>query len=693
MCEVGAAMRVLRVHVLVAATLLAVGCGGSKVQEPDVSNAGETPVATDAGTGNVSPGGVDPADQPPTYDIPPAACTPMAKRFEPGPTPQSFTDYCAGCHQADGRGKGEIPNLTRFELDRLRAGTRHGFSSKMSIYSRDIVSEGDLSQLIANWRKAAVTLEQTEQCLPALPPDNANWKANGIAAARKPDALGQACVNCHTPDLYDLAVVGYDYGTIARRALLHVDEKDARTLFEYIKNIRAESQLPAQNPADFRPFQQGGAPLQCTDPADCDHAFGLELVRRVPQLKETVSTLPEALALRDAFLAESPRVMPIGIALNRWTEDEFRGDAHARMNEWIPDHSYVPNSEKSREELHAIQDAYLASPSFETLKPLLEKIDTLAEIPERFGATGQMKEILKNKYKSVQVAGHLMRMAKSGQAFAAMPAYFNLLGSSLATANYNPMWAVGDAARVMDNGFAADDLAAFSPEQLKKIGGGATPQSEMSQLRLTWFWVGFMFDYGVLHSGKSNATRSTEYFTGQMYELKYFNHVNYMRFQKAWSQGYTPGLSVRSDGKQSIASASAQIWNYYQAYERGVAHSQRPNDPKNWFMPAIGEQRQLYVDINANLARANALLIIDAAARDGVDDKPATTSSLGWMRKFFEQTVHRVSFAQGEAGLSGQALADFRLLKQLDDVIAAACESRPLKYKEAVFPGHCDYPK
>ncbi len=683
-----------RLLIVCLSVFSACGGGGSPAPLTMSGSGGGVSVsnATGGGLGGAG-GGSATVDAPPTYDIPPPACTPVTKRFEPGQTPAVYTEYCAGCHQADGTGKDGIPNLTRFPKDRLLEGTRRGFSQKMSAYTRDIVTEADLSQLMANWSKQSLDLPQTESCLPALSPDTANWKANGLAAARKPDALRQACVNCHTADLYDLATVGYDYGTIARRALLHVDENDAKTLFRYIKNLREELNLPAQDPMAFRPFQQGGAPLQCDGPADCDHRFGLELKQRVPQLLKTVASLADAKALRDAFLKQTPRVMPIGVPLNRWTEDGFRGEPHARFTEWIPDFSYLPTSEENRKKLYALQDAYLASPSWESLRPILEQIDTLAEIPDSFGATGGIKSILKNKYKSVQIAGHVMRLAKSGQAFADLPAYVNVLNLPSDTANFNPMWAVGDEARTLDDGFGPADLAMFSPEQLKKIGATSSPQAELSQLRLTWFWIGFMFDYGVLHSGKSNSTRSTEYFTGQMYLMGYYNHVNYMRFQKAWAQAFVPGLSVRKDGKQSAASASAQNWGYYQAYERGVIHSKYPNNPEAWNLPAAGEKRQLYLDMEANLLRANALLIIDAAQASGVDDKQALVSSLGWMRSFMSQTVHRVPFDQGEAGLSGQALSDYRLLKQMDQAIAAACEARVLAYKEAVFPGHCDFPK
>jgi hypothetical protein len=668
----------LRTWVNVA--LLLAACG-SELRVPQIS------VGTDGGNGNQD-GGI-PVVSPPTYEIPPPACTPVVKRFEPGPVPSAYTRYCADCHQPDGTGKGDIPALIHFPLDRLLAGTRRGFSLKMPAFERSLISEAALSQLKANWSQTPIDAEQTETCLPELPLDTTRWKEKGLAAARRPDALGQACVNCHAPDLLDIAMVGYDLGTVARRALLHVDETDAKALVQYVDRLRTERNLPERDPAQFRPFQPGGAPLSCATPAECDDAFGKALVARVPLLLKTVATLADAKALRDAFLQQTPRTMPIGIALNRWTEDEFRGEAHARFNEWLPDFSYVPTTEENRQKLYTLQDAYLAAPSWTTLRPILSQIDTLADIPDAFGATGNVKLILKNKYQSVLVASHVMRLESEGQAFSEMPAFVNVLQAPLDQASYNPMWSVGDAARVLDDGFTDSDLAFFAPAQLKKIGTTRTMHDELGELRLTWFWIGFLYDYGVLHSGKSNSTRSTEYFTGKLYLTGYYNHVNYVRFQKAWAQGYLPGLSVRKDGKQSVASASAQNWGYYQAYERGVAHSAYPNDPTRWNLPAVGPRRELHNTIEANLIRANALLVADEAGRSGVDDKPALVSSLGWMRRFLSTTVHRVSFDQGEAGLSGQALLDFRLLKAMDSAIAAACEARVLNYKEAPFPGHC----
>jgi hypothetical protein len=628
--------------------------------------------------------------EPPLPQVPPVemvpGCIPSAAVASAAVMPDSYQRLCADCHGASGEGSKGLPGLSGASLLRLLSYARAGVANKMPSFESSLMSEADLAAVASVLAATSVRYVAEEACHAALPVlSDDEVLRQGLVAARTPDSNGYACVNCHAPDLFDLAHFDYDEATLARRALLHVDEKLAKQVFRYIAVQRKRWALTPV-PRSTRVFQPGGEPLACTTEEDCDHQFGLQLVRRVPSLARPVTTLAQAQQLKTEWLAVNPRTLPIGVSLNRWTEEEARGPAHASMNEWVPDFSYQPTSETNRQALLALHDAYIASPTWLTLRPLLNRVDQLADIPAGLGITGEAKEILKEKYKSVLIGSHVLRMESAGEAFASMPAYVDTLGMPLHSVLYNPMWDVGDNARILDNGFAPEDAAKFSVAQTRKLSRPLA--DEIDQLRLTWFWVGWLFDHGVMHSGSSNSTKSTEYFNMHMYEKKLYTHVTYMRFQKAFSQAFRPGLTLRVDGKQQLASPTTQEWGYFLAYYNGRARADRP--PSEWKMPPIGEKRQLFLDILANLIRTNILLVTEEVARIGVEDKPMTQEKIGWMRGWLADDYHRLSFAN-VAALSGQARIDADMLNAMDAAVAAACDNRPLRYRETLFVGHCDY--
>lgn len=614
------------------------------------------------------------------------ACLTGTQTFEPGPVPLSYVRLCADCHGSDAKGRGDIPGLMGVGREKLVQVVRAGVAGKMPGFEKELVSEADLHQLTATWSGNPVTADQTESCgssAATLTP--LQIKEQGLAAARKPDAQGFACVSCHSPDLFDMAYLGFDEASIARRGLLHVDGDAVKAVFRYVHQLRKEHALPDRNPLLVRPFQPGGKPLTCANPEECDHAFGKELVARVPSLAlPRLGTLAQAESFKSEFLAVNPRTMPIGIALNRWTEDGFRGAEHGRFNEWIPDISYRPHSETDRAALHALHDAYIAQPSWSTLGAIVKAVDTHAAVPE---ATAQVQEILKNKYKSVLIASHLFRLQSGGQEFGDMPAYLNPFGVG-ANAHDNPWWAVGDAARVMDNGYdEAVEGKMFAPAQIAKISLPFTPRSEITSLRLTWFWLGFLFDNGVMHSGQSNATKSTEYFTMQLYGLKSYTHVAYVRFQKAFSQAFRAGTSVRTDGKGFLASNASQEWSYMAGYENTWRVDTK--SPASWKLPPEGEKRELFLRTQANMVRANALLIAHEARTSGVENKDLLKANLQWGPKWLMKTLHNKTYAVGATDLTGDAAADGALFDDMFAAIDAACEKRPLKYKETTYPNRC----
>lgn len=621
-------------------------------------------------------------------------CLTGTQSFEPGPTPESYVRLCASCHGGDGKGKGDIPGLLSVNKERFLQIVRSGVEGKMPAFEKELIGEADLHQLMATWQNAPLTAEQTESC--ASTTENltpAQIREQGIAAARKPDAQGFACVSCHSPDLFDIAFLGYDEASIARRGLLHVDGENVKSVFRYVNQLRKEHNIPDRDPFMFRPFQPGGKPLDCkpgNGPGEypgthCDHVFGLELIKRVPTLAlSRLGTLEQALQFKNEFLNLNPRTMPIAIPLNRWTEDSFRGPEHGRFNEWIPDISYRPNTDTDRAALHNLHDAYIANPSWTTLTPILKSIDTHASVPD---ATSRIQMILKDKYKSVLIASHLFRLQNKGESFASMPAFLDAMKGGYKE-HFNPWWAVGDQARVVDNGWNdAEHLAMFAPSQLEKIVQPHTPRSEITSTRLTWFWLGFLYDNGVMHSGLSNSTNSTEYFTMQMYNMRYFTHVTYMRFQKLFAQAFRPGTSLRSDGKQFFAGERAQRWGYMLAY--GNTWRDLAVRPQNWKLPPGGEKQDLFLRTQANFFRANALLLAHEARKSGVEYREPLVAGVTTQAQWLMKSIHNLDYARSMKGLTGEAAADQALLDDMFVALETACENRPLAYKEAPYPNPC----
>jgi hypothetical protein len=521
-------------------------------------------------------------------------------------------------------------------------------------FEPELVAEADVHQMYATWSEKPLTAEQTESCgtssVVTLTP--AEIRLRGIAAARKPDNKGFACVSCHSPDLFDVAYMGFDEATISRRGLMHVNGDDVKDIFRYVHLLRKEHKLPDRDPKNTRPFQPGGVPLSCSNPVDCDHVFGLELIKRVPSLAEArISTLAKAREFRDQFHSLNAREMPIGIALNRWTEDEFRGPEHGRFNEWIPDISYLPNSAEDRNALYQLHDAYIANPSWKTLGSILAELDLRGTVPD---ATLRVNDILKEKFKSVLIGSHLLRLESAGEKFASMPHYINVFGTS--PSNYNPFWSLGDHARVMDNNYGPDRDAMFAPSQVSKILAPHTRRTEITMLRLSWFWLGFLF-------------------------------VAYMRFKKVFAQAYGTGTSVRKDGKQSLASNISQWWNYYAGYNNIWPLDTKP--PSEWRLPPIGEKRELFLRTHANMVRAMALLLKDDASTNGVENKDMVLESVKWMPLWIMKTIHGKDFNAGAGGLSGDAFSDWTLMNEMQVAIAGACEKRELNYKETTYPNRC----
>jgi mono/diheme cytochrome c family protein len=648
-----------------------------------------------------------------TYTVPdytPGQCAPtVTARADAGVAPpglsKAFEQQCAGCHGARGQGEGGIPALPgELTLGQYMSVARYGKGPRMPPFSAERVTDWQLASDYA-FLEGLRLVESTDAACAGAPrePVARQWtteaiqraSTSGLSAWRTPDGEGAACASCHGPDPIDLAYIGYRDGDVLRRALLHVDAPNAWRVVDWVHALRARHAIVPKDRMSFRPLQPGGAALPGATAAERDHVFGQRLAQAVPALAGApVRTLVAAQAARDGLLALDPRTLPVGITFNRWTEDRHHGEAHRTLGDWMPDRPHLPVDAAAREALFTLHDAYLANPTWDSLLAILQAEKSKTFIPGLENVSNP-REFFQHKHRSVLFAQHLFRAELLG-----LPGL-----SSRGTAPFpfdNSPWMVADRARTSQSAIAnckLDGLCAGFPLLSDDIASGSTQgglSGELERLKLPWFYVGWQFDFSLYQTHGSNSTRSSEYFTGQLYGQGYYNHLTFMRFRKNLSAAYEPG--GLPENQRRLAHEAANNFGYFLAYGRGMG----TNTPKD------ATARELYTKLLANSIRMTVLLMTDEVKRTGqahgiinpdtlsttepwglrVLARPTSASGLG----AFLSWLHGVPIeGTPDSTWPADAVADQQQFKDLAAALDAACEARPLGYKQSPYPGHCSY--
>ncbi len=612
------------------------------------------------------------------YTAPQKLCFAKGTAVAPGKIPEAFQRNCSSCHGQDGKGIGDFPNLTSISFESLQSIVRSGKGTKMPAFNAAWISSGDLMQLSATMQSVTLTSTEEENCdtenaaVAKIPEQSfEEIQRKGIAALRKPDADGLSCAQCHAPDAIDMAYVGFDEGTILRRALMHVATEDAKDIVRYVTVQRINLKIPVNDPRTFRPFQPGGSPLNCTSNEDCDHQFGLQLLSAAPSLATPIANIAAARKARDELLAINPRTFKIGFAMNRWTEDSFHGNENATGREWIPNFTFAPLTVAAREKQNGVMDAYLKNPDWVNLKAMIEakKVDS-AFSPD----VKKWQRIYQDKLASVEVASHLFRQEILGKES------FQDLPPVLDYGVLNPFWGVADGARTMMGGCseAAGPLCKEPPSLVvtEASAKNITVVDELDDIRLSWFWAGWQFDQ-TLYRTPSGAAPSSEYFTGALYQRRHFNHLLYMRWLKNFTAAYRKGGMVSANGEQQLASPVGQNWGYFFGYDRGVSDNSIPPD---------GEKRDLYRKLASNMIRLNYWLLLDEALNLKKIDTKADI-----VKQATDHSNRSFLLNFGSTPGSTQRTEDENLLSALLDGVGKACENRALSYKEEPPVGHCKH--
>ncbi len=152
----------------------------------------------------------------------------------------------------------------------------------------------------------------------------------GLALFRTPDAQGRACATCHSPDGIELAAYDFDRATIVRRAAPHLGAVRAERIADYLLAKRKALGRRPLDPMRDRPLQPGGFVLPGTTPAERDAALEPYLRRLLPTLcGPPLRTFEDARKALGEVRALDLGALPVGIEMDRLSEDEFHGPEHA----------------------------------------------------------------------------------------------------------------------------------------------------------------------------------------------------------------------------------------------------------------------------------------------------------------------------------------------------------------------------
>lgn len=334
----------------------------------------------------------------------------------------------------------------------------------------------------------------------------------GLAAWRTPDAHGQRCASCHSPDGIELSAFGFSREDLLRRAARHLGPAEGESIVSMLRRRAATG-----NP-DARPLQPGGVPLPGKTAAERDLSFLRFLAILAPLLTlGRINSEATALQVRDEVLRIDLKSLPVGIVFNRLSEDGFHGSEHRSVANWLPDTPIsVPDE---------VSDRYLADPSDANLRALDAEVKKQA-------AKSPGESLSVAKYRSLLVLQHRLRTGRLTP--------LSLPGSL--GANQNPFWDVADFARTYAGETDVSSLRLPVEIAAAKQGGPQYPE-QLKALRLPWFWMGWILDPALQTSGLSGETQRGDYFVRYLWkDGPYPGHLAFMLTKKLIEQGYNPRL-------------------------------------------------------------------------------------------------------------------------------------------------------
>jgi hypothetical protein len=418
------------------------------------------------------------------------------------------------------------------------------------------------------------------------PPDQ-SVLAKGLAIWRKPGKIqgNAACATCHSPDGIEIAAYNFDDADLVRRARPHLSDGDADLLVEYFHALRSKFGFTKLRDRNLdRPLQPGGAVLEGATPADRDWAFGKELKALIPDLfNGRIETVDQAKAAETQLLSLDLTNLKVGIPLNRLSEDVAHGTDHSSIAQWLPE---VPPliAPRDQEDWYAAEDRYLADPTQDRLHGLLIEHGKLVNTSRMLGLS-VMSAV---KFRALLVWQDRIRNRTEN-----LP--LNVSKDVLEYGNFNPIWEVGEVARdLMDrdpNGLGMD-----RDTQAKKLSG-ASLSEQLHELRLAWFWAGWLSDQGLFKTSHDDKVTLGMWISESLSKDGPYPIHNV--FANTRRQAV---VSNDSAAWGEPIARKRRIWDFAGLRSFGFQLKDMPQDP---------DYRKLYVDFTANCFRMNLLLLKD----------------------------------------------------------------------------------
>jgi len=465
-------------------------------------------------------------------------------------------------------------------------------------------------------------------------------RTEGMAAWRRIGAHG-SCTSCHSPDGFDLALIGYSDADITRRALDHVTAGEAAQIVTWIKALRQTHGIARPlHPRQFRPLQPGHLPLPGATHSARDLAFGNLLNSEAALLwaKDRITSRAQALAAQAQLLALDLRKLPVGIPFDLWSEDAAHGSDHLSVSEWLPNMGMQPAPGKAAE-WYALHDAYLADPTDANFWAYYSRMEELLVPVEPAGyERGQTWNLL--KYQSVHVAAHMLRHQSLCYPDALSGHGGGMVANRSTVIARNPLFRTGDAIRRNPLHFdAANPSTTFPPFLAATVPASQTVLREQNDNFLrVWFWMGWAYDPALLLSDSIFQTVEGDYLYSSLLQHYKVHHAFVVAMTSvakanstAWFNASGPG--VRGHGK----------WAAFNPF-MVLHHIERNrNEP-----PAGDARRVLHDRMYSNTARLWIYLVHEDLERTGsVYDRNLVRGVIRFCRAWLNDT---------EAGMDHTAL-------------------------------------
>lgn len=553
--EVRFVVRVVAIAASLCGIAAFVGCTDGTARKPGVTpptqtgTAGTADTSGAAGTGSVAQpsGAAGVGDLTPTTGAagvggiqPTASCDTQAT----GTAPPSYVTSCSSCHGMTASGRGGYPSLRgQMTLAEFTAVVRGGRTSaslkfttsqgksiqaRMPAFSQAHLSDGDIATIYA-YRSLPANEEAQATATYCLSRPEASWSkeqvdeayTRGLKAWRTAGEVDQAaCSHCHAADAMDLAFIGYTDGAIYRRAFNHVSQPVVDDVIDMVHALRARFNITQPpDPIKFRPFQPGGEVLPGKNAQERDKSFGLELKKVTPTLMGApINDAASAHKAWDELAAVNLRTLKVGIPMNRYTEDLYNNDDkdvpcadihgcddHGSIADWITD---VPvMTAATAENLHKVQDVYLANPTLENLKKVI------------VAAPRDDVMWFKQKFLATQVGNWLFRQQAGGDTLLT-----KLPETPFPVENgvlFNSIWMMAANMRDFIHNVGATLPAGGGKFSVPKDTlPGLTRNNASEQLQrviVPWFWLGFTFDPSTMNVQPDYVAEGDEYFTQQTF--------------------------------------------------------------------------------------------------------------------------------------------------------------------------------